>query len=73
MTQTLDATDTLDTTDDSPAGRVGTWLAAFQQALTARDVDRAVERSRPPASGGTWSASPGTSPPLKGTTASGAC
>jgi putative flavoprotein involved in K+ transport len=44
MTETLDRTDPA---ADTPAGRVDAWLDAFQQALTTRDVDRAVELFAP--------------------------
>jgi putative flavoprotein involved in K+ transport len=47
MTQTLDPTDTATAPDDTPAGRVQAWLARFQSALTARDVDRVVELFAP--------------------------
>jgi putative flavoprotein involved in K+ transport len=47
VTQTLDPTDTQSTAADDPAGRVTAWLEAFQSALTARDVDRAVELFAP--------------------------
>jgi putative flavoprotein involved in K+ transport len=46
VTQTLDPTDT-PTTGDAPGSRVAAWLEAFQSALTARDVDRAVELFAP--------------------------
>ena len=45
MTQTLDPTDTQAT--DDPGGRITAWLEAFQSALTARDIDRAVELFAP--------------------------
>ncbi|WP_448615220.1 NAD(P)-binding domain-containing protein [Modestobacter sp. URMC 112] len=47
MTQTLDPTDTPTAAADTPDGRVAAWLAAFQRALTARDVDAAVELFSP--------------------------
>ncbi|GAB3353924.1 NAD(P)-binding domain-containing protein [Modestobacter lapidis] len=51
MTQTLDPTDTAATPGpaaaDTPEGRVAAWLGSFQQALTARDVDRVVELFAP--------------------------
>jgi putative flavoprotein involved in K+ transport len=39
VTQTVERPETT----DSPAGRTDAWLAAFEDALTARDVDRAAE------------------------------
>jgi putative flavoprotein involved in K+ transport len=47
VTQTLDPTDTRSAGGDDPGSRVTAWLAAFQSALTARDVDRAVELFAP--------------------------
>ena len=46
MTQTLDPAPTPTAADD-PAERVTRWLADLQSALTARDVDRAVELFAP--------------------------
>ncbi|GHE08804.1 NAD(P)/FAD-dependent oxidoreductase [Klenkia taihuensis] len=40
-------TQTLERPTDTPAGRVESWLADFQAALTARDVDAAVELFAP--------------------------
>jgi putative flavoprotein involved in K+ transport len=47
MTQTLDPTGTAAGAADTPGSRVDAWLADFQQALTARDVDRVVELFAP--------------------------
>ena len=38
MTQTVERPETT----DSPGDRTDAWLAAFEDALTARDVDRAA-------------------------------
>ena len=46
MTQTLDPAPTPTAADD-PAERVNRWLGDLQSALTARDVDRAVELFAP--------------------------
>jgi putative flavoprotein involved in K+ transport len=45
VTQTLDPAPT--STDDDPGTRVDRWLADFQSALTARDVDRVVQLFAP--------------------------
>jgi putative flavoprotein involved in K+ transport len=45
VTQTMDPART--STDDDPGTRVDRWLADFQSALTARDVDRVVQLFAP--------------------------
>jgi putative flavoprotein involved in K+ transport len=47
VTQTIEAPGTQAPGDDDPGRRVAAWLADFQSALTARDVDRAVELFAP--------------------------